>query len=48
MGEMESLLEHVRRTNPEMSEEKLKEEFLKCRYSAIALLMVWQNEKPVR
>lgn len=48
MEEMKSLLEHVRKTNPEMNEEKLEEELLKCKYSAIALLMVWQNEKPVR
>lgn len=48
MEETKYLLEHVRKTNPEMSEERLEEELLKCKYSAIALLMVWQNEKPAR
>lgn len=47
MEEMKCLLEHVRKTNPEMNEERLKKELLECKYSAIALLMVWQNEKPV-
>lgn len=45
MNDMESLLGHVQRTNPGMTADKLAEELEKCRYSAIALVMVWMNEK---
>lgn len=45
MEELNKLLKHVKRTNPKMSEEKLKEELSKCRYSAVVLIMVWKSEK---
>lgn len=42
---IERILEHVKRTNPEMTEKKLLEELSKCRYSAVALVMVCENDK---
>lgn len=45
MKEMESLLNHVKKTNSEMTMSKLKEELEKCKYSSVALLMVWSNER---
>lgn len=37
MKEIKSLLDYVRKTNPEITEKKLLEELSKCRYAAIAL-----------
>lgn len=39
------ILECVRKTNPTMTKDKLLEELLKCRYSAVALCMVCENDK---
>ena len=39
------ILECVRKTNPEMTRNKLLEELSKCRYSAVALVMVRENDK---
>lgn len=42
-SEIKQLFDYVRRTNPEMTKEKLIEELVKNRYSSIALVMVSQN-----
>lgn len=42
---IEWILECVRKTNPEMARDKLIEELQKCRYSAVALVMVCENDK---
>lgn len=39
------LLSYIQRTNPEMTMERMIEELLKCRYSAVALCMVCENDK---
>lgn len=39
------LLNYIQRTNPEMTMERMIEELSKCRYSAIALVMVCENDK---
>lgn len=44
MTELE-LLKYIKRTNPEMTMERMIEELSKCRYSAIALYMVCENDK---
>lgn len=45
MEKIEKLLKYVQRTNPQMIEKKLLEELCKCRYSAVALCMVCENDK---
>lgn len=42
---IEYILECVRKTNPGMTRDKLIEELSKCRYSAVALCMVCENDK---
>lgn len=42
---IEWILECVRKTNPSMTRDKLIEELSKCRYSAVALAMVCENDK---
>lgn len=42
---IEYILECVRKTNPGMTRDKLIEELSKCRYSAVALYMVCENDK---
>lgn len=42
---IECILECVRKTNPDMTRDKLIEELSKCRYSAVALVMVCENDK---
>lgn len=44
---IEYILECVRKTNPGMTRDKLIEELSKCRYSAVALCMVCENDKNV-
>lgn len=39
------LLSYIQRTNPEMTMERMIEELSKCRYSAVALVMVCENYK---
>lgn len=39
------LLKYVKKTNPEMTKEKLIKELGKCHYSAVALVMVFENNK---
>ena len=45
MNKINELLKYVQRTNPEMTREKLIKELRKCRYSAIGLIMVWQDSE---
>lgn len=47
MDKLDKLLLYIQKTNPEMSKEKLIEELSKTRYSAIALIMTWQNSEKV-
>lgn len=42
---IEQILEYVRKTNPSMTRDKLLEELSKCRYSAVSLVMVCENDK---
>lgn len=44
---IEWIFESVRKTNPTMTRDKLLEELLKCRYSAVALVMVCENDKNI-
>lgn len=39
------LLRYIQRTNPKMTMERMIEELSKCRYSAVALVMVCENDK---
>lgn len=39
------ILKCVRKTNPTMTRDKLLEELSKCRYSAVALVMVCENDR---
>lgn len=39
------LLSYIQRTNPEMTMERMIEELSKCRYSAVALVMVCENDE---
>lgn len=41
------ILECVRKTNSGMTMDKLIEELSKCRYSAVALFMVCENDKNI-
>lgn len=45
MERIEQLLEYVKKTNPSMDKKKLMDELSKSRYSAIALIMTWQNSE---
>lgn len=42
---IDRILECVRKTNPQMTEKKLIEELSKCRYSAVSLVMVCENDR---
>lgn len=41
---IERILECVRKTNPEMTMERMLEELSKCKYSSVALCMVCEND----
>lgn len=41
------LLHYIQHTNPEMTMERMIEELSKCRYSAVALVMVRENDKNI-
>lgn len=45
MDNIEKLLQYIRKTNPSMDRKKLIEELSKSRYSAMALIMTWQNSE---
>lgn len=39
------LLRYIQRTNPQMTMERMIEELSKCRYSAVSLVMICENDK---
>lgn len=43
MDKIDEMIKYVRRTNPEMTRDKLIEELGKCEYSARALIFGFQN-----
>ena len=43
MSEYEKLLEHVQKTNQDMTMKRLKKELCENRASSLALIMVWRN-----
>ena len=45
MKRIEQLLDYVRKTNPNMDRKQLIEELSKSRYSAIVLIITWQNSE---
>lgn len=45
MDRIDDLLRYIRKTNPEMTKERLIEELGKCHYSTVGLIMTWQNSK---
>lgn len=45
MDKISELLKYVQKTNKNMARQKLIEELSKCRYSAVALVMVCDNGK---
>lgn len=45
MDNIEKLLQYIRKTNQNMTRQKLIEELSKSRYSAMALIMTWQNSE---
>lgn len=45
--DLNHVLECVKKTNPAMTRDKLIEELSKCRYSAVALCMVCENDKNI-
>lgn len=45
MDRIDELLKYVQKTNPKMTREQLIEELDKCRYSAVGLIMTWQNSE---
>jgi len=45
MDKIDEMLKYVRRTNPEMTRDKLIEELGKCEYSARALIFGFRNVK---
>ena len=42
---LDKLLMYIQKTNPDMTKEKLIKELGKCHYSAVALVMVFENNK---
>lgn len=45
MDKLDRLLIYIQKTNPSMNRKRLIEELSKSRYSAIALVMTWQNSE---
>lgn len=45
MDKISELLKSVQKTNKTMTRQKLIEELSKCRYSAVALVMVCENDR---
>lgn len=45
MNDIDKLLKYVQKTNPGMTRDRLIEELGKCHYSAVGLVMVWQNNE---
>lgn len=47
MNKLSELLKYIQKTNPSMDRKRLTEELSKCRYSAVALVMVCENDKNI-
>ena len=45
MIEIQEILRYVQRTNPQMTEERLREELSKSTYSSMAILFTMENAK---
>ena len=45
MIEIHEILRYVQRTNPQMTEEKLREELSKSTYTSMAILFTMENVK---
>lgn len=45
MDKISELLSWVRKTNPEMTRDRLIAELGKCQYSSAGLVIVWENGK---
>lgn len=45
MDKINELLIYIQRTNPTMTKERLIEELGKSHYSAVGLIMTWQNSE---
>lgn len=45
MIEIQEILRYVQRTNPQMTEEKLREELSKSTYSSMSILFTMENVK---
>lgn len=45
MDRIDDLLRYIRKTNPEMTMERMIEELSKCRYSAVGLILAWKNSE---
>ena len=45
MIEIQKLLRYVQRTNPQMTEEKLRDELSKSTYTSMAILFTMENVK---
>lgn len=46
--EIKDILAYVRRTNPEMTEERLIEELKQCHYSSVGLIFAAKNYEKMR
>ncbi|MCI9136525.1 MAG: hypothetical protein HFH48_03010 [Lachnospiraceae bacterium] len=44
---LSELLKYIQKTNPSMDRKRLIEELSKCRYSAVALVMVCENDRNI-
>lgn len=45
MDKLSELLKYIQKTNPSMTKDKLLDELSKCRYSAVALCMICENDR---
>lgn len=45
MDKINELLKYVQKTNPGMTREQLLYELNQCRYSAVGLIIVWENSE---
>ena len=45
MDKLSELLKYIQKTNPGMDRRRLIDELSKCRYSAVALIAVCENDK---
>lgn len=45
MDKLSELLKYIQKTNPSMDRKRLIDELSKCRYSAVSLIMVCENDR---